>query len=92
MVCEHVREIRPVERRTEGCEECERSGGSWVQLRMCLTCGHVGCCDSSSGQHARKHWHGTGHPVIQSAEPGQGWRWCYPDADYLDPEGASPAP
>lgn len=90
MVCEHVREIRDVEPDSEGCSECLAKGDRWVQLRMCLTCGHVGCCDSSTNRHARKHWHATQHPIIQSAEAGQDWRWCYPHDDYLDPEAAQP--
>lgn len=90
MVCEHAKEIRDVEPATEGCAECLKSGGRWVQLRMCLSCGHVGCCDSSPGKHARRHWEATHHPVIRSAEPGQGWRWCYPHADYLALEGEGP--
>lgn len=62
-----------------GCEECLAAGGRWVHLRLCLECGHVGCCDSSPGKHATAHFHGTGHPVIRSFEPGEAWRWCYVD-------------
>lgn len=86
MVCEHVKEIRDVAPGTKGCAECLAAGTSWVQLRLCLVCGHVGCCDSSSGKHARRHWEETHHPVIRSAEPGQDWRWCYAHDAYLDPE------
>jgi hypothetical protein len=92
MLCEHVKAIRPVEPDSEGCSECLARGDRWVHLRMCLSCGHVACCDSSPNRHARRHWGATQHPVIRSAEPGEGWRWCYPHADYLDPEPASPAP
>ena len=66
-------------RTPEGCEECLRDGTRWVHLRLCLTCGHVGCCDSSTEQHATAHFHQTGHPVIRSFEQGEGWRWCYLD-------------
>ena len=61
----------------EGCVDCLREGTRWVHLRLCLTCGNVGCCDSSVGQHATKHFHSTGHPVMRSFEPGEAWRWCY---------------
>jgi uncharacterized UBP type Zn finger protein len=91
MVCEHVKEIRNVEPDAEGCSECLAQGDTWVHLRMCLSCGHVGCCDSSKNRHARAHWHRTRHPVIRSFQRGEDWRWCYPHQDYLDPEGTSPA-
>jgi uncharacterized UBP type Zn finger protein len=62
------------------CQECDEHGETtWAHLRMCLTCGHVGCCDSSPHQHASEHFHATGHPVMRSAEPGEDWRWCYID-------------
>jgi CPA1 family monovalent cation:H+ antiporter len=79
--CEHLRDAATdVEPRTpEGCEECLRDGTRWMHLRLCLSCGHVGCCDSSPGQHATAHFHGTDHPVIRSFEPGEAWRWCYVD-------------
>ena len=66
---------------TQGrCQECDELGEStWSHLRMCLTCGHVGCCDSSPHQHANKHFHQTDHPVMRSIEPGESWRWCYVD-------------
>ncbi|MGH3663642.1 MAG: UBP-type zinc finger domain-containing protein [Micromonosporaceae bacterium] len=63
--------------RAQGCEECLRLGSSWVHLRMCLTCAHVGCCDSSPLRHARAHAHTVGHPIVRSLEPGEDWRWCY---------------
>lgn len=63
----------------EGCAECLQSGDTWVHLRKCLDCGHVGCCDSSKNKHATKHFRATQHPVIQSFEPGETWRWCYVD-------------
>ncbi len=62
-----------------GCEECLRTGDSWVHLRMCLTCGHVGCCDSSPNRHASAHARESGHPIIRSAQPGESWCWCYED-------------
>jgi monovalent cation/hydrogen antiporter len=61
------------------CEECVVLGWEWVHLRQCLTCGHVGCCDSSRGRHADAHYHHTTHPVMRSVEPGEAWRWCYVD-------------
>lgn len=81
--CTHTDLIREVEAEGEECEECARTGGRWVHLRACLTCGHVGCCDASPGRHARAHFHDSGHPIIQSAEPGESWRWCYVDEIYL---------
>jgi uncharacterized UBP type Zn finger protein len=62
-----------------GCEECLKLGMSWVHLRMCQECGHIGCCDNSEGKHATAHFHDTGHPLIRSAEPGEDWSWCYVD-------------
>jgi uncharacterized UBP type Zn finger protein len=77
--CAHLDQIYDVKPRTQGCEECLKSGDSWVHLRMCLTCGHVGCCDSSKNKHATKHFHQTQHAIMQSAQPGEGWKWCYVD-------------
>lgn len=62
-----------------GCEECLKIGSGWVHLRMCVTCGKVGCCDNSSNRHATAHFHETGHPIIRSAEPDETWLWCYED-------------
>ena len=73
----------------DGCQECLSSGGTWVHLRICRTCGHVGCCDSSPGKHATAHFHQTKHPIIQSYEPGEGWAWCYVDEEMLDPPTAA---
>ena len=73
----HLEFIRDVTPSAEGCEDCLRIGSSWVHLRLCLTCGHVGCCDSSAHRHASAHFHATKHPIIQSFEPGEDWRWCY---------------
>lgn len=77
--CTHFQHAGEAKPNTNGCEECLKSGDSWVHLRMCLTCGHVGCCDSSKNKHATKHFHATHHPVMQSIEPGETWRWCYVD-------------
>jgi uncharacterized UBP type Zn finger protein len=63
----------------DGCEECLKTGGRWVHLRMCTSCGHIGCCDNSPGKHATGHYNETGHPIIRSAEPGETWSWCFPD-------------
>lgn len=68
---------------TDGCEECLAMGGRWVHLRLCLTCGHVGCCDASDGTHATAHFERTGHAMIRSHEPGEDWLWCY--VDELEP-------
>jgi uncharacterized UBP type Zn finger protein len=65
--------------RVEGCEECLAMGMSWVHLRMCQTCGHIGCCDNSIGKHATAHHEDTAHPIIRSAEPNEDWSWCYVD-------------
>ena len=62
-----------------GCEDCLRDGGKWLHLRICLTCGHVGCCDDSPSRHATAHYHATAHPIIRSLEPGEDWSWCYRD-------------
>jgi uncharacterized UBP type Zn finger protein len=64
---------------TEGCPECLRTGSSWVHLRMCMTCGAVGCCDDSPNRHATKHHESSGHPIIRSREPGEDWLYCYED-------------
>lgn len=83
--CSHIDEIQNVTPRTpEGCEECLKTGDAWVHLRLCLECGHVGCCDSSKNKHATRHFHHTHHPVIQSFEPGETWGWCYVDRLELD--------
>ena len=81
MVCPHVAMIRAVRPRTpQGCDECLRIGSPRVHhLRVCLTCGHVGCCDSSPNRHA----HADGHPIVRSLEPGEDWRWCYADETYV---------
>lgn len=79
--CEHLRQCTtiPKPRTPDGCEECLRDGTEWVHLRLCLACGHVGCCDSSPQMHGTKHFQETGHPVMRSFEPGEAWRWCFID-------------
>jgi CPA2 family monovalent cation:H+ antiporter-2 len=77
--CTHAAQVEPVVPRTAGCEECLESGDSWVHLRLCLTCGHVGCCDSSPNRHARHHHEAEGHHVVRSAEPGESWVFCFAD-------------
>ena len=72
-------EILDVPGQVEGCEDCLRMGGTWVHLRMCQTCGHIGCCDNSPNRHATAHHGQTRHPIIRSAEPGEEWSWCYED-------------
>ncbi len=88
--CAHVRQIERFEIPGEipGCEECLAQGMSWVHLRMCQTCGHIGCCDNSEGRHATGHFRETGHPIIRSAEPGEDWSWCFADQVMLRLSGA----
>ena len=81
--CTHGGEILEVSPNTAGCEECLKAGEQWVNLRMCLKCGHVGCCDSSKHKHATAHFHASGHPVMRSMQPGEDWKWCYVDRMYL---------
>jgi uncharacterized UBP type Zn finger protein len=76
--CRHIPETAHAPNST-GCEDCLKLGDSWVHLRLCLHCGHVGCCDDSKNKHATKHYRATGHEVIQSLEPGENWMWCYDD-------------
>lgn len=77
--CRHVGQTQPVEGGSRRCEECLAMGESWVHLRICMTCGHVGCCDSSKNKHASRHFRDTGHPIVKSYEPGEDWAWCYED-------------
>jgi uncharacterized UBP type Zn finger protein len=80
VTCEHLdNSTEPQPRTPDGCEECLALGEGWVHLRLCLECGHVGCCDSSPRRHATAHFHETSHPVMRSFEPGDDWRWCYVD-------------
>ncbi len=79
--CEHLAEafVVPLPVTPKGCDECLRDGLTWVHLRLCMSCGHVGCCDSSIGRHASNHFRESGHPVMRSFEPGEAWRWCFID-------------
>ena len=79
LACAHLDLIRPVIPSARGCEECLVLGDEWVHLRLCRTCGHVGCCDSSPNKHATKHFLQTRHPIIRSFEPGERWSYCYVD-------------
>ena len=89
--CTHLDQVRifdvPARAQVPGCEECLKMGGQWVHLRMCMICGHVGCCDNSPGQHATAHFDETGHPLIQSFEPGEAWWWCYVDEFAFEVDG-----
>ena len=77
--CSHTDHVHDVTPGTQGCAECLKDGDRWVHLRVCMECGHVGCCDSSPNKHATKHFHASGHPIIRSIEPGEAWGWCYED-------------
>lgn len=91
--CQHVDQARAVTPSAQGCEDCLRIGGSWVHLRICMTCGHVGCCDSSPHRHATAHWdEHPDHPLIRSFEPGEDWWWCYVDQQAFRVKDAPPAP
>ncbi|MGA0617204.1 UBP-type zinc finger domain-containing protein [Paracoccus sp. KR1-242] len=88
MACTHRDQIRleiPPDHAKSGavCPECVAMGSRWVHLRICLTCGHIGCCDSSPNRHARAHWNSTDHPVIGSMEIGEGWSYCFEDDEFL---------
>jgi hypothetical protein len=86
--CGHLDHVHRVQPKTRGCEECLKMGDSWVHLRLCMECGHVGCCDDSKNTHATKHFHHTRHPIMRSVEPGEQWGWCFEDdlmLDFTDP-------
>jgi uncharacterized UBP type Zn finger protein len=93
--CEHLEQaahrLTGVVPSSEGCQECLESGDGWVHLRLCLTCGHVGCCDSSPNRHATKHYHSTRHPVIRAFEPAEDWAYCYPHDTFAEVLPARPA-
>jgi hypothetical protein len=80
-ICTHLDHVKLTElpESVEGCEDCLRTGDKWLHLRICLECGHVGCCDDSPNRHASAHAHSSGHPIIRSLEPGEDWSWCYVD-------------
>jgi len=82
--CTHKDQINEdVKAQADGCKTCLAEGGEWVSVRKCMTCGYTGCCDSSEGKHARKHFEETNHPIIEPLTPGENWRWCYIDNDYV---------
>jgi len=82
--CVHLATIHRVTPSGNGCEECLKVGDDWVHLRLCMTCGHVGCCDDSKNKHATGHFRSLHHPIIRSFEPGEDWGWCYVDELPLD--------
>jgi uncharacterized UBP type Zn finger protein len=82
--CIHLTQIREVAPSAAGCEDCLKIGDAWMHLRLCKSCGHVGCCDSSKNKHATKHYHLTGHPIIKSFEPGEEWGYCYVDDAFFE--------
>jgi hypothetical protein len=84
--CTHIGQIADIKPNSpDACEECLALGDSWVHLRVCMTCGHVGCCDESKNRHARRHAHASAHPIIGSYEPGEDWRYCFIDDVMLPP-------
>lgn len=89
--CTHLDTLTDVSPSSTGCEDCLKTGGTWLNLRMCMSCGHIGCCDSSPNRHATAHFLATSHPVIRSYEPGQDWWWCYVDEASFEVAGAPPA-
>jgi len=91
-LCEHLDAIQTEDASGEGCVECLESGGRWVHLRRCATCGHVGCCDSSVNRHATAHFHASEHPLMQSFEPGEDWYWCYVDELMFELDDERPSP
>ena len=93
--CSHVPDdlTPPTPATPEGCTSCMAAGRhDWVHLRVCQSCGHVGCCDNSPGRHATAHALGTSHPLVRSMEPGENWWWCYVDELGFEIDGASPSP
>ncbi|HEV3241457.1 MAG TPA: UBP-type zinc finger domain-containing protein [Casimicrobiaceae bacterium] len=83
-LCDHFSDIGPVTPRTSGCEECLALGAPWNELRVCLSCGHVGCCEDSEHTHALKHFNATGHPLIAALESNETWSWCYEHRRYFE--------
>lgn len=83
--CTHLDQIKDVTPSADGCGDCLRIGDTWVHLRLCTACGHVGCCDSSKNRHATQHFHETTHPIVKSLEPGEHWYWCYVDEIAMEP-------
>ena len=84
--CEHFSQVKSIEPNTpDGCEECLKMGDSWLHLRLCEACGHVGCCDQSKNKHATNHFHQTSHAIIKSFQPDEDWGWCYVDELFFEP-------
>jgi Zn-finger in ubiquitin-hydrolases and other protein len=91
--CTHLDTVADAPPSSVGCEDCTRIGGRWVHLRLCMRCGHVGCCDSSPNRHATAHWQQhPDHPLVRSYEPGENWWWCYADELFFEVDGAPPSP
>src|SRR5256885_17127636 len=90
--CTHLNQIRTVTPQTRGCEDCLKTGDTWVHLRLCMSCGQVGCCDSSPNRHASKHAAAVDHPVARSFEPGEDWFWCYADDVAFEIPELNPGP
>ena len=82
--CKHFKDLKNVIPTSNGCADCLKTGDVWIHLRLCLICGHVGCCDNSKNKHATKHFKNTSHPVIKSFEKGEGWSWCYLDKLFFE--------
>ena len=82
--CTHIEQIQDVAPSANGCQDCLKIGDSWVHLRQCLICGHVGCCDSSKNRHATRHFHTSGHPLVKSFELGEQWGYCYVDQAFIE--------
>ena len=91
--CSHLATVQDVTPSSPGCEDCLRTGDSWVHLRICQACGHIGCCDSSPNKHATAHFDTRAdHPIVRSYEPGEDWWWCYADEMAFEVPDAAPAP
>jgi Zn-finger in ubiquitin-hydrolases and other protein len=92
-LCKHLWSVADVSPSNVGCDECIRVGMHWANLRICMTCGYVGCCNGSLGKHASAHWLlNPGHPIIRSFEPGEDWWWCFSDGLLFEVKGAPSAP
>jgi uncharacterized UBP type Zn finger protein len=89
--CTHLDQIKVISSGEPGCRECLAAGDTWVHLRLCVSCGQVGCCDNSRNQHATRHFQATGHPLIRSYEPGEDWWWCYVDELDFEIKDVEPA-
>ncbi|MGB9376820.1 MAG: UBP-type zinc finger domain-containing protein [Mycobacteriales bacterium] len=93
--CSHFNDrldAAPEPRTPDACEDCLATGGSWIHLRLCIECGHVGCCDDSPNKHGAAHYERTTHPLVRSYEPGENWWWCFADEMAFEIPGAEPAP